>query len=152
MEPKVTVKSFLKDSTEKGLFAKGAIVKGEHIFTLEGFVIENPTRLSIQISETAHIDWGENAFFGYFNHSCDPNCAIDIETLHVYALKDIHDDEELYFNYNSTEFDMANPFDCLCNSSHCVSRVKGYKYLTPEQRENMKHYVAKHLLTLFEKQ
>lgn len=35
--------------------------------------------------------------------------------------------DELTFFYPSTEWDMAQPFDCLCGASQCRGRITGAK-------------------------
>ncbi|MHB8125019.1 MAG: SET domain-containing protein-lysine N-methyltransferase [Desulfitobacteriaceae bacterium] len=59
------------------------------------------------------------------NHSCDPNLIIDTENGLIYAKKDIFPGEELNYFYPSTEWDMARPFKCNCQSSRCIGHVKG---------------------------
>ena len=44
----------------------------------------------------------------FINHSFDP--SVRIESINVIALKDLHDGDEITFNYNETEINMANTF------------------------------------------
>jgi len=36
------------------------------------------------------------------------------------------------FFYPSTEWDMAQPFTCLCGSSKCLGEIKGAAHIRPE--------------------
>jgi SET domain-containing protein len=55
------------------------------------------------------------------NHSCDPNVGLVLPTNKprewgVEALRDIKKGEDLTFFYPSTEWDMAQGFDCSCGA------------------------------------
>lgn len=73
----------------------------------------------------------------YINHSCDPNVIFDVSAddgldkslWKVQAIKDIKKDEALTFAYFSTEWDMAQPFDCRCGSDICLGSIRGAKYI-----------------------
>jgi len=71
-----------------------------------------------------------NSDLVYVNHSCEPNVAFDLSSedvsqWHVRALRPIKAGESLTFFYPSTEWNMAQPFDCLCGSTGCLGRVEG---------------------------
>lgn len=63
----------------------------------------------------------------YINHSCDPNCEMEIRDGRVFfrSLRDIKTGEELSFNYgygiedSETEEDLED-FKCNCGSPKCV--------------------------------
>lgn len=122
------------DSKGKGIFAKQAIKKDSLVFNFIGTVLplEEATTLSLQISEftalesTCEID-------DYLNHSCDPNCVVVItDDVSLYAKRDIEINEELSFDYNTTECDLVAQkcdFKCQCKSDKCLKWIKGSKYL-----------------------
>lgn len=84
----------------------GFIKRGEKVYNLIGKIYNKPTRETIHIGENQHI----YDFRGIFmNHSFDPTTRIDERN--VVAAKDIFDGDELTFNYNKTEINMACPFD-----------------------------------------
>ncbi|KAK0747670.1 hypothetical protein B0T21DRAFT_354848 [Apiosordaria backusii] len=45
--------------------------------------------------------------------------------------------EELTFFYPSTEYAMAQPFDCFCGSGECKGRISGARDMTRGQLEGM---------------
>lgn len=122
-----------------GLYTKKSWKKGEQVLRYQGSVV--PTYMaSVQHSMTlnAHFsyEWNQGSAYDYVNHSCDPNCFVDladgIPTL--VALRDISSDEELFYNYNTVEVDLAkdwNSFPCHCGSNKCNGWVKGFLFLTP---------------------
>jgi len=58
------------------------------------------------------------------NHSCDPNCEIDIIKEHIWiiALRDIKKGEELTYNYGFDLDDFAD-HPCRCGSKNCVGYI-----------------------------
>ncbi|KAF2025081.1 hypothetical protein EK21DRAFT_93550 [Setomelanomma holmii] len=93
--------------------------------------ISNPTPAtvaysSVQASRDLHIEL--NCDLVYVNHSCDPSLVFDMQRWEVrVGEKGIKEGEELTFFYPSTEWDMAQPFECLCGMEKCVRRVTGAK-------------------------
>ena len=89
----------------QGLFVTKNIKKGEIVFTLVGEIFILPTRETIHIGNNKHIydEYGK-----FINHSFTPNIYID--NVDVVALVDIAADDEVMFNYNDTEINMACPF------------------------------------------
>lgn len=61
----------------------------------------------------------------YCNHSCAPNVFFDTSAMQVIALKPIQDGEELTFFYPSTEWTMAQPFQCYCDHPNCLGLIVG---------------------------
>ncbi|KAI9810506.1 MAG: histone methyltransferase set1 [Phylliscum demangeonii] len=62
----------------------------------------------------------------FINHSCTPNCTAKIikvdgsKRIVIYALRDIHQNEELTYDYKfEREFDSQDRIPCLCGSSGC---------------------------------
>ena len=90
---------------ENGLFALKNFLEGETVFTLDGEVFDYPTRESIHIGNNKHIHDYHGA---YVNHSFDPTTKINGKC--VIAVKNINKGDEITFNYNENEINMAAPF------------------------------------------
>jgi SET domain-containing protein len=88
-----------------GLFVTKNIKKGEILFTLVGEIFDSPKRETIHVGNNKHI---YDAYGKFINHSFTPNIYID--NVYVVALVDIAADDEVMFNYNETEINMACPF------------------------------------------
>ncbi|KAJ7281935.1 hypothetical protein C8J57DRAFT_1298947 [Mycena rebaudengoi] len=78
-----------------------------------------------------------NSDFLYVNHSCEPNIAFDLSSgdpmeWHIRALKDINAGDPLTFFYPSTEWEMAQAFDCQCGAKGCMGRIQGAKFMKKE--------------------
>jgi hypothetical protein len=86
-------------------------------------ITSQPSYSSLQLAAGRHVEL--NCPFVYLNHSCSPNCRIDTNGMAVIALKDIPTDTELTFFYPSTEWEMAEPFQCWCGSKECIGLVRG---------------------------
>jgi hypothetical protein len=94
-----------KINGEKGLFSTKNFKKDQVVYVLSGEIFDNPTRESIHIGNNKHI---HDKFGMYINHSFTPNIRVNGNEL--VALCDIFVNDELVFNYNDTEINMANPF------------------------------------------
>lgn len=119
------------------------ILKGEIILKLQGIISSSPDKYSVQISEREHLlpfsenPLDESSSFRFLNHNCSPNSYFDMENKILIALKDIHANEEINFHYCTTEYEMASPFKCLCKSINCLTEIKGYRYLSPEKKNEL---------------
>lgn len=106
---------------------------GEVVFQEKGDILERPTMHSVQISETGHVHLrGEGRFLA---HSFSPNCKIRIDELSshpidIVSLRHIDEGETLSFNYCTTEWDMAAPFE----DSETRMIVRGFRYLSEQER------------------
>ena len=130
-----------------GIYAAKAFRQGERVISVEGPIQDFPSRYSIQIGRDRHIEAGpENPPWKYLNHSCDPNIALDANMRAFYALREIDAGEELRFNYLTTEWEMATPFECHCGAPECYDYVAGFKYLAPEAQIRLLDQVADHIM------
>ena len=102
----------------KTLITKRAYKKGEIICSIPSEdVRDKPNRFTVQIARDRHTHVGKLAAL---NHSCDPNVILDAENMEMVACRDIEKEEELFFFYPSTEWEMNAPFICLCGSTNCI--------------------------------
>ena len=104
----------------RGVFATRKINKNTIIFKMHGEFINKPTQTSVQIGEGMHI---EDALAGLVNHSCEPTAKVDRQLHAFMSLRDIEPNEEITFNYNSNEDNIAAPFKCEC----CGKKICGKK-------------------------
>lgn len=72
------------------------------------------TYATVQTSSTSSIEL--NSDLVYCNHSCQPSLVFDMEKFQVRVADDrpIEIGDELTFFYPSTEWDMVQPFRCIC--------------------------------------
>ena len=90
-----------------------------------------PNHLTLQVSDDQHIMF-DPEFVHCINHSCDPNVFFDPHAGTVTALHDIAAGAEFTFFYPSTEWSMAQAFDCNCCSDNCLPRIQGAAHLPVE--------------------
>lgn len=134
------------------LVAVRAVGAGGRLFRIEGETTRCPSRYSVQIGENLHIDVGtghsaeeilDRYFWRFMNHSCDPNTMVKGQK--VIVLRDIRPWEDVTFNYNTTEYDMAEPFTCRCGSARCLREIRGFKHLTAAEKERLRPLLGAHL-------
>ena len=126
---------------ERRLVTVRAVGAGEKLFYIDGRERSTPTRFSVQVGRGVHLDQDDarNADdrvarypWRYMNHHCEP--STEIRDRYVIARRDIAGGEDVTFDYNTTEYDLAEPFACRCGSARCVGVVRGARHLTAEQR------------------
>jgi hypothetical protein len=112
------------DHKGKHVVTERAIRSGSLILQVTGYhAVAAANRFTVQSGATTHL-----AGIGpltFMNHSCAPNVFIDTVDMTVTAIRDIAAGEELSFFYPSTEWQMAEPFECQCGATACIGRVAG---------------------------
>lgn len=68
------------------------------------------------------------------NHSCEPNCGPRNAT-QIVAMRDIEIDEELTFDYGTTDGSDYDEFTCTCGAERCRGTISGRAWLDPRMRE-----------------
>ena len=118
-----------------------------------------------------HIEFDDD--FLYIDHSCDPTLEYHISnpSLHqsdevesatgheivieirVAYRRDAHGNaiglstgEKLTFFYPSTEWDMKQPFECLCGTSRCLGYVQGARYVPESLVFGSEYFFNDHIL------
>jgi hypothetical protein len=139
------------------LVATEAIQVGERILRIEGEFSAVPSRYSVQVDTDLHVEVPAEAslelvldryFWRFLNHSCSPTAIL--RGRDVIARRRIKPWDEVTFDYDSTEYDMAEPFQCRCGSPQCRGTIRGYRHLSAAQRRRLRPRVAAFLLLLAE--
>lgn len=72
----------------------------------------------------------------YVNHSCDPNCYINVvgRRAILFSMYHIREGSELTFDYSTTSTESLDKWKmvCFCGSFKCRNIISGYQYLSPE--------------------
>ncbi|OXB35524.1 hypothetical protein J007_04753 [Cryptococcus neoformans] len=98
-----------------------------------------------------HLELNSDLLF--MNHSCSPTTEVHLPPLRpnewaVYASsKGIKKGDSLEFFYPSTEWDMAQGFDCACGSDICLGKINGAKYASLKELQ-ARGYINEHILAL----
>ncbi len=123
-------------SQQKSLHSNKPFKLGESIAPFSAAsILEEPTYLTVQTDIHKHITL-EPDYLQYVNHSCNPNVFFNTTTFQFLALKNIEVDEELTFFYPSTEWDMAQAFQCNCGHDNCLHTIQGAKYISTDVLKN----------------
>jgi hypothetical protein len=119
-----------KLSGQKSLQATKSFQPGEMICQFHAGITQTfATYLTVQIGDDSHITL-QPEFLQYINHSCDPSVFFDTTRMELICLKALNAGDELTFFYPSTEWDMAQPFNCNCGSPQCLQSIQGAAHLS----------------------
>ncbi|WP_205863057.1 SET domain-containing protein-lysine N-methyltransferase [Planosporangium thailandense] len=130
---------------------------GGHLFAIDGELTDTPNRYTVQVGHALHVDLPESYglelildrfFWRFMNHSCEPTAVV--RGREVLALKPLQPWQEITFHYNTTEYQMAEPFDCRCGSSRCEGTIQGFRYLSRSERERLRPWLSAHLLAILD--
>ena len=104
------------------------------------------TYATVQVGKDANIELTDDLV--YLNHSCNPSVIFDVEKLELRILADrpLKSGDEVTFFYPSTEWDLAQRFECTCGSEHCLRTVQGAKYLDDATLE--RYWLNPHIIRL----
>ncbi|KAI0378334.1 hypothetical protein F5Y04DRAFT_262410 [Hypomontagnella monticulosa] len=97
---------------------------------------KEPTYATVQCGRDKHLNLNSDLL--YINHSCEPSLIFDTANFNVIAGPNgLRAGEELTVRHPSTEWAMAQPFDCLCGKPACRGRISGAKDMTKAQLEGV---------------
>ncbi|SCZ87796.1 BZ3500_MvSof-1268-A1-R1_Chr2-3g05264 [Microbotryum saponariae] len=150
------------DEFSSSLSTVRAFTKGETICAIENTLPGTKAYSSVQVlpdppipgqdlDALRHIELNSDLLF--VNHSCEPNVAFNINKSgdwKVVALKDLKQGEIMTFAYFSTEWDMDQPFHCLCGASQCLGIITGAKEIAPEILSRF--FINDHILAMKKQQ
>jgi transcriptional regulator with XRE-family HTH domain len=151
--PGARVVKALKSDGHRSVITTERVPAGAMILELAGVESPNASRDSVQVGLDAHLHPFEGRthlsgegepVWPLLNHSCAPNACLRGRSL--IALQDVSAGAEVTFDYNTTEWDMANPFPCWCGQATCVGLVRGYRWLDEDARRLRREAAAAHLL------
>lgn len=130
-EETVTVDVRIADDARKGL----TIVAARRFSYGHVVVVGRPARVvpcrtahSFQVDWDAHVDLDAPAC--YINHSCDPNtgiCDNDYGGFDFIALRDIAQNEEITWDYETGEYVSIAVPCCLCGTANCREVIRGFR-------------------------
>ena len=86
---------------------------------------DTDTYATVQNGRSSRIDL--NSDLVYVNHSCQPSLVFDMARFEVRVVEDhpLSVGDDLTFFYPSSEWKMAQPFDCRCGARKCLGRIEG---------------------------
>ena len=121
----------------KELTAAKPIPAGTVLFPVVGNILPGPTMHTIQTGLDEHVDIKSDIM--YTSHEC---CTANSEIRfhkkpwELVTVRDIEAGECICFDYVTTEYKMAEPFDCMC-SGDCRKRVSGFHSLSKEEQQTL---------------
>eukprot|EP00474_Spongospora_subterranea_P008899 CRZ09357.1 hypothetical protein [Spongospora subterranea] len=134
---KPVLHTFKYNQSGKFCAALAPVKQGTVVFEEVGEMKSKPDKYTLQLDDDQHMLCSGPLIF--CNHSCKPNCkaVVAYGLVSMVAIRPIETDEPITFDYNTTEYDMASPFDCICGAENCAHRIAGFKNLSPQHKESI---------------
>ncbi|TVY75977.1 hypothetical protein LSUE1_G007872 [Lachnellula suecica] len=108
---------------------------------------EKATYATVQIGRDTHTNL--NSDLVYINHSCVPSVIFDTTSRSILAgPSGLEPGQELTFFYPSTEWEMAQGFDCFCGAETCRGFIAGAKQMKTKDLEGL--WLNAHIRELLE--
>lgn len=111
------------DERGRGLRARLPFQPGQTVTQLSGIVIRHATLDTIQIAPELHMS--DPWFARFLLHCCEPNLAIETDTMMVRAVAPIQTGDYLTIDYATTEDKIENQFACQCGAPACRGWLMG---------------------------
>jgi SET domain-containing protein len=80
----------------------------------------------------------------FFNHSCNPNAGLN-SPISLIALRDIHVNEEVCFDYAMSDSSDYDEFICQCGTPDCRGKVTGRDWQRSDLQERYRDYFSPYL-------
>ena len=137
--------------------------KGEGVFATRSFkpkelVVSGIISKSGNENNTHAAQVGVNVFirqaglFEKVNHSCDPNCGININSTgaqDIIAFHNIEQGEELTYDYAMGNYIIEHfPPKCECGSRNCRGKIDGWESLPDKRKQAYQGFVAQYLFEM----
>eukprot|EP00965_Chrysotila_dentata_P218451 6190583-Pleurochrysis_carterae.AAC.3 len=148
------------DQTPHGraVIATRPFTTGDAVLHLEGVILTSPSRYTLQVGCTEHLaptPGNPDPPWVCMNHSFTPTVHLQLRSsvgggVHAVAvaIADIAEGDEIVFDYTFTEWELAEPFQCV----HTGRVVEGFKALSLDERKERLHLAFPHIRQMHEKE
>lgn len=148
----------VRSSTHRnGLFTTSSLVKGTLLAVFGGIILTKEEVLSLEEPLRRYVlQIDDNLWIGsglsyaepadLINHSCSPNAGIQGQICLV-ALRDIHANEEITFDYATvlTQWIGIEEITCSCGSIECRKIIKEDDWKSPELQKKYVGYFSQYI-------
>lgn len=119
----------------KGVFARSFIPAGTVLFRVdsgEEMDLEATRQRGEKESHPLQVDIDRYILCGppfiYYNHSCNPNCAVNTQFEFI-TLKNIREGEEMFWDYSTSMLERSWTMKCACGEKNCRLVVTDFDLL-----------------------
>ena len=134
-----------------GVFALRAFAKGDFVVRCQGVlrhkdeVYEGMRALQIGPETYLAEEPGHPRVDDFVNHSCDPNVGFTDGSPTLYALREIAEGEELFWDYRTSINEPGWEVPCACGAARCPGKIQSYCDLPAGERARLRPIVLAYL-------
>ncbi len=149
MQPETIDQGTCVQQTPKGrsVFATREFQEGETVVVGRRIrILPERSIYSLQMDFELHVELDKPACL--INHSCQPNTGVRNNQFGGYdfvALVDIATGDEITFDYETTEYISIAVPQCLCSTSNCRGKTRGFQFLDLPLRQRYGKFIADYL-------
>ncbi|MBI1370261.1 MAG: SET domain-containing protein-lysine N-methyltransferase [Planctomycetes bacterium] len=135
----------------RGAYVRGFVPAGTPVITCGGIETHrealDPDARALQVGPDTFLveNVDKPTADDYMNHCCEPNVGFVNGSLTLIALRDIHDGEELFFDYSTTINEPGWTIPCTCGAANCRGVIKSFRDLEPAQRRRLRGIALSYL-------
>lgn len=140
----------------KGMFTHKTFKKGDIVFVMKGPHLKFYPKTkeealhfpnAVGIAKDIWID--PVSPYEFLNHTCNPNVVAGEDGITYYALRDIKENEELTFDYSTSEYSDWE-MNCACGSDGCRMLIQSIEFLPKEYYNKYQPYISKYFKEIYE--
>jgi hypothetical protein len=141
-------------SIGQGLFLREPVRAGQIVVIFGGFATPTHQFLelpldrqhhAIQVADDVYLVGEDQRSLGdYVNHSCDPTTHL-VGEITLAAARDLAADEQLTYDYATSDSTPYDEFECECGSPRCRGKVTGEDWMDPAFQERYRGFFSPYL-------
>jgi SET domain-containing protein len=136
---------------ELGLFVNEDAARDQVLFPFHRVSAFKPDLRSLPMDHGAFLR-SPSDMHCLINHACLPSAYIDWRNLSLRTLRHLKAGDEITLNYLTIYELLASELVCQCGAPACYREVRGFRYLSLEDKLMLEVYLSPYLKSLLDQQ
>jgi hypothetical protein len=136
---------------ELGLFVRDSVARDQILFTLHRGLNAKPDVRSLPMDHgiSPH---SPSDMHCLIHHACLASAYIDWSGLCLRILRAVTPGDEVTLNFLTIYDEVPHPIVCRCGFSECFGEIRGFRYLTLDEKLKLELYLSPQLKALLQQQ
>lgn len=142
MEPSPPLEVRMTPDMGRGVFATAPIARGTCLAICQGWharsdEIDDDWH-AMQVGPDLWLCSEGEALDDCINHSCEPNAGFKTGEPILFALRDIAQGEQIFWDYSTSIAELGWTLDCRCGTRNCRTIIRSWWELSEAERERLR--------------